>query len=175
LETPLLKSSLQTTRGDFARGFVEGAIVVGLNHAMSHVMSHGGDTRPDVDGKLTFREARYWYRNGNGESLIIDINSLDLRKVSTSDFSKIGDFKSFNLDGKYFSSSNNALVYGNITLEYLGNNQVRVKPGYDIYDFDIKPWSSKTFIRNVATMAGNLVNGSGQGYIIWIPGKATLK
>ncbi|MEM8939542.1 MAG: hypothetical protein AAGC64_09380 [Bacteroidota bacterium] len=28
---------------------------------------------------------------------------------------------------------------------------------FDIYDFDSQPWSSQTFIRNVATMGANAI------------------
>jgi hypothetical protein len=134
----------------------------------------GGNNSPDADGRLTFSEARNWWRNGEGESLMVSIKSIDLSKIHVSDFGS-KKIKSFNLAGRYKSSLNDALVYGSITLEYLGDNQVMVRNLHDIYDFDIKPWTSETALRNLLTIGGNIVNGSGNPYIIWIYGKTTIE
>jgi hypothetical protein len=131
-------------------------------------------TRPDSDGKLTFIEARNWWRNGKGESLMINIKSIDLSKIHVSDFGT-KKIKSFNLLDKFMSNLNDGLVYGNIQLEYLGNNEVMVYNLHDIYDFDVKTWTSKTWIRNIETIGGNIVNGKGEPYIIWIYGKTKIR
>jgi hypothetical protein len=147
----------------------------GPYHASPPENDPDGGVRPDADGRLIFSEARSWYMNGNGQSLLININSIDLSKVSVSDFDRVGQYKQFNLAGDYYSNLNDALVYGTLTLEYLGNNNVMVRNAHDIYDFDIKTWSSDTWIRNVLTMGAMVINGDGNPYIIWIYGQTTLK
>ena len=130
--------------------------------------------RPDNDGKLTFYEARDWWRNGDGQSLMIDINSLDLSNVHLSDFNN--DILNINFAGNDFNITNinDALVYGNIQLKHIGNGYVVESSCHDIYDFNMIPWSKDTFIRNVLTIVGRIVNGSGTPYIIWIYGKAKV-
>lgn len=55
---------------------------------------------------------------------------------------------------------NEGLVYGNLILQYLGNNSVIVSP--DIYNFDIKHWNSLGMdIRNIETIIGLQVAGQG--------------
>jgi len=145
------------------------------NTEVRYVSNGSQSDRPDSDGKLTFSEARDWWRNGKGESLMVSINSIDLSKIHVSDFGT-NTIKSFNLlDKKYMSSLNDGLVYGNIVLEYLGNNKVMVYNLHDIYDFDIKSWSAETWKRNVETIGGNIINGVGVPYIIWIYGKTKIK
>ncbi len=131
---------------------------------------------------LTFSEARDWWLNGNGQSLYVDLNKLDLSGIKASDFDKgIGSVKTFNLLGKYRSNTVDGLVYGNIELKLIDENTVQVyrRQSYglpiDVYNFDIKSWSTGTFFRNMETFGGWIVNGgSGTPYIIWMHGQAKI-
>ena len=62
-------------------------------------------------------QARDWWRNGDGQSLMIDINSLNLSNVHLSDFNN--NVLNINFAGKDFNITNinDALVYGNIQLK----------------------------------------------------------
>ncbi|MEM0942160.1 MAG: hypothetical protein AAGI25_20570, partial [Bacteroidota bacterium] len=134
-----------------------------------------GTGRPDEDGYITFWEARDHYRNGGGTSLYADLGGLDLSKISANDFPEgIGSSNVFNLDQKYFANANDAAVFGSISLRLVDQNTVVAMRAFDIYDFDIKPWSSQTFIRNVATMGANAIHGSGQSFVIWIYGQGKI-
>jgi RHS repeat-associated protein len=167
--TGIKSGNFVTTNNGFA------AVLAANSEAVAWDQGIGrGNNSPDADGRLTFNEARNWWRNGEGESLMVSIKSIDLGKIHVSDFGS-KKIKSFNLAGSYKSSLNDALVYGSITLEYLGKNQVMVRNLHDIYDFDIKPWTSETALRNLLTIGGNIVNGSGNPYIIWIYGKTTIE
>lgn len=189
--------SSELSGGEFWRGAAIGGIVAGANHVahrvgasaeekvrekrqQQHRRAQGidifqGTGRPDEDGYITFLEARDWYRNGGGKSLYADLAGLDLSKISASDFPEgIGSSKVFNLDQKYFANKNDAAVYGSISLRLTSQNTVVATSAFDIYDFDIKPWSSQTFIRNVATMGANAIHGSGQSFVIWIYGQGKI-
>lgn len=148
----------------------------------STAQSNWWNGRPDSDGYLTFLEARDWWLNGNGQSLHVYLNKLDLSSIKASDFDKgIGSVKSFNLLCAYRSNSNEGLVYGNIELKLINSNTVQVyrRESYglpmDVYDFDSKTWSTGTFLRNLQTFGGWVVNGgSGTPYIIWIYGQSKI-
>lgn len=45
---------------------------------------------------------------------------------------------------------------------------------HDIYDFNMLPWSKETIMRNIEAKIGNIVNGSGSPYMIWIYGKTKV-
>jgi len=78
---------------------------------------------------------------------------------------------SFDIAGRYAKHR----VLDFCTLRGTGDNQVIVRNFHDIYYFDIKPWTSETAKRNLLTIAGSAINGSGTPYIIWIYGKTTIK
>jgi len=129
--------------------------------------------RPDFDGYLTLKEANYWYRNGNGQSLTVDLNKIDLSGIHTEDFPDgVGSTKSFNLlihSGSY----NDGMVYGNITLKLYPNNMVRAFP--DVYDFDMHPWINPlNWPRNVETIFGSWLAGDGNPYTINFRGSAYI-
>ena len=142
----------------------------------------GGSGRPDDDRYLTFGEAWDWYRNGNGQSLHVDLNKLDLSGIKASDFPKgVGSVKAFNLLGGHRSNTNEGLVYGNVELKLINDNTVEVyrRDSYglpiDVYDFDMKDWNSRTFKRNVETFGGWVVHGgSGTPFIIWMYGQGKI-
>jgi hypothetical protein len=127
--------------------------------------------RPDDDGYLTLSEANYWYRYGNGQPLYVDLSKINLSGISTRDFSGIGASKSFDLfSPRYFRNLNDALVYGSITLTLKKGNVVTATFGYDIYNFDIKPWRFSTLKRNIFTIIGSLYAGFGKPYKIYFYG-----
>lgn len=129
---------------------------------MSFVSTVNREIKPDIDGYITFQEANEWYRRGNGKPLYADLSKINLSKISAREFSIIEDYKVFNLlSPKYLSSLNDALVYGNITLTLNESNFVTATYGYDIYNFDIKPWKISTFFRNIEAIVGKLYAGKG--------------
>ena len=120
--------------------------------------------RVDYDGSISHSDANYWYRNGGGENLYADFSKLDLSGLYSMGDSMVGNKMVFNLLHTS-ASANDALVYGNITVEFLKGN--RVKADYDIYDFDKQSnGSPKTTIRNIETTIGEFVAGKGQGFKI---------
>ena len=63
------------------------------------------------------------------------------------------------------------LVYGSITVEYLGNNSFRILP--DMYDFDIHAnsfFSWGTIKRNIETIGAGILHGSGTPFKIIFTG-----
>ncbi len=68
-----------------------------------------------------------------------DINKLNLSKVRASDFpGGVGSRIAVNLASiRFYTNKDQALVYGNITLELMENNTVFV-PFQDKYDFDLR-------------------------------------
>lgn len=136
------------------------------------------EDRPDYDGKLTLEEANKWYREGNGEPLLVNSATIDISSLSMDDFSEgVGSsiVNNFGLS----SDVETGVIYGSVkvTLENkegevtLGNN------GYlDTYDFDQKKNdSAKTFIRNVLTKAGEIVAGKGTAYNIFTYGNNKIE
>jgi RHS repeat-associated protein len=116
---------------------------------------------------LTLSEANRHWREGNGAPLIIDIGTLDLSNVS-----ELAPSGQVNFYGNNFSSVNDAVVYGTVTLEAGQNNTVT--GGFDYYNFDLKDWSTKTFVRNIATIAGQIIAGPGTPFPIKFTGTAPL-
>ncbi|URA10614.1 hypothetical protein [Thermospira aquatica] len=140
------------------------------------------DWRPDEDGKLTLREAFYWFKNGKGEKLEVDIKSLNLDRVKLSDFNKEGKAE-IHLESHPWWGLDQALVYGTITLELVGSNQYKVRP--DKYDFEMhnilngKGWDEmmRVLMRNVATAGALLIHTpffGGKSYYINFNGTNTI-
>ncbi|HEU4496920.1 MAG TPA: hypothetical protein VFR70_07705 [Flavobacterium sp.] len=152
------------TGGNFWQGAATGLTVSLLNHAM-HEMGNDGDP-PVKKGKLTFSEAKILYNFGNGLPVEVDLSTLDLSKVSMTDFGE-NNLAYIQLDGKHYSNTDDALVHGTITLERIGKtNEVRVAYNSKLngrggmYDFEMHKWSSarSIFMRNPATAAGFIIN-----------------
>ena len=116
---------------------------------------------------LTLSEANRHWSEGGGSSLIVDVGTLDLSNVS-----KLPPSGQVNLAGNNFSSVNDALVYGTVTLVQGPDNTV--SGGRDRYNFDIKPWSTQTIARNIETIIGGIYAGPGTPYNIEFTGTATL-
>lgn len=150
--------------GKFSNGAVSGAFV--------HMFNAEG-----VLKKLTFSEAREHYIENSGKQLSVLASSVDLSKVNRNIFSGIGDTQPIQLffNGDEYSSLNDALTYGSITLVYAGQNKVGIFPDY--YDFDMQSWSTSAF-RNLGTIGGRILNmdpmGMGKGYGINFVGTATI-
>jgi hypothetical protein len=133
-------------------------------------MEEGGSNAQG--GGVTFEQAKLWYQFGGGTRMDVDLNSIDLRKVRMSDFNSKG-LATVRLDGKHFSSLNDALVHGTITLQRIGNtNQARVALNSDpttpqingqpagMYNFTMHTWGEPiSWIRNPVTFMGGIING----------------
>ena len=129
--------------------------------------------RPDWDGYITLSEANFWYRNGNGAPLYVDINQIDFSGIVSLGDDYIGQVKTFNLL-QCSASNNDGLVYGNITLKRYPNHSIRAYS--DKYDFDMKSWYNPlNWIRNVQTLIGSSDAGKGTPFSIHIYGSTTLK
>ena len=118
-------------------------------------------------GRLSLSKANKHWREGCGAPLFVDISTLDLSYVT-----KLPPSGQVNFAGKNFSSINDALVYGTVTLFPGPNNTVI--GGFDYYNFDLKPWSAETFVRNIETILGRLYAGPGTPYQIIFTGSAPL-
>jgi len=120
------------------------------------------------DGKITVSEANNWYRNGNGQAITVDASKIDLNAVNTN-----GWVKGNTYGVQTLLNSEQGRVLGNITVEYLGNNQVRILS--DTYNFEQHGsyWSSP--IRNPANTLGRWVAGEGKEFQINFKGVNTIK
>lgn len=71
-------------------------------------------------------------------------------------------------------SINDALVYGQIKLKRYPNHSIRAYA--DIYNFDMKSWKNPmNWGRNLETIVGKWVAGTGSGYEINIYGSKEIK
>ena len=129
-----------------------------------------GNLRPDKDGFITLSEANCWYRNGNGETLYADLSKIDLQSIDVSDFNQNENYSYFNIQ---LYDLDAGLVYGNIGLQY--HEDGYVTSTQDIYDFEMREWNSWTNVaRNIATLFGSAVAGSGQEYKIILYGTGKI-
>ncbi len=130
-------------------------------------------SRPDWDGYLTLDEANDWYRNGNGQALYTDLSKIDLSNLYSKGEKYVNEVKVINLF-RASNSTNDALVYGQITLKRYPNHQVRAYS--DEYNFEThNPWNPLNWPRNIQTRIGRYYAGEGQKYDININGSKTLK
>jgi hypothetical protein len=139
------------TGGKFANGAALGAFRYMFNDAMEHGKK--------VLDKLTFEKAKEFYTHGNGEDVFVKASSLNLSKVKIDSNIKIGDILGVQLffHGAEYTNMNDALVYGGITLIYVGANKVAILP--DTYDFEMHDWSSfGEGFRNITTYGARAVN-----------------
>jgi RHS repeat-associated protein len=123
-------------------------------------------------GGLSWSQAKAHYQFGGGTPVNVDLSSIDLSRVSLSDFNSRG-LATIRLDTKHFSSTNDALVHGTITLQLTGANTAKIalNSGRDfpqlkgqpagMYNFEMQSWGSAVnWIRNPATFLGGLINGT---------------
>jgi len=159
----------------FAWGVSTGSITLiarSIHDFLRRPLSAG---RPDADGYLTWREANDWHRNGNGMPVYVDLSKINLKGISPADFgNKIGKKDHFNLLFGKSHSFNDGLVYGTITLRYLGNGKVEAVKN-DTYNFDPKPWDGiGSVVRNIETIIGKWNVEVGQGFKIHFRGQGTI-
>jgi len=136
-------------------------------------LRYGSGRRPDDDRRLNWFETSQWWKKGQGKELNINLSTLDLSAISKTDFYENGVLKStkpFNLAWpEYYSSMNDALIYGNITLTLGSGSTVTASP--DKYDFDWHSGTSlKTMVRNVETVGGLILHGPGEPFTINLHG-----
>lgn len=123
---------------------------------------------PDRDGYLTLGEAKWQWQNGRGTTIYVDLNRLDLSAVSVADFPMgPGSLIPFR------TSMPDFVVYGTITLQ-LDPASKSVSARNDTYNFDIKPWSSDTFTRNISTIGGRFYVGPGTPFNIEFRGNVLV-
>lgn len=159
---------------NFWVGAGQGLMVTTFNY-LAHQIKYNGDSWDlDGDGRISLDEANNWYRKGGGKPITLDASKIDLNSVDTSKWQKGGRYGVQTL-----FNSKEGRVLGNITVEYLGNNQVKILT--DTYNFEMhgnplsvrtKPW---TMIRNTATFLGLMRAESGMQYKINFSGVNTIK
>jgi len=109
-----------------------------LNTTSNFTYTNHAFTFSDVasSGGLTWSEAKAHYQFGEGTPVHVQLSSLDLSKVSMADFNERG-LATIRLDTRHFSSTNDALVHGSITLQLIpGTNQAKIalNSGRDSFD-----------------------------------------
>lgn len=139
-------------------------------------------TNADVngDGKVALIELEYWYRNGGGKEIYIDASSLSMEGVDPNLFKGMTVGQSKVIDLFFSDFWGEGSLYGKLEFIYQGGNKVSIVP--NMYNFDVganvgHPWfnSVSGFVRNVGTVLGNIVAGSGTEFMINFKGYATLK
>ena len=162
--------------GKFANGAITSAFSMMFNDMMhpknSTEYRQALKEEIEKDGKLTIFESMEWWAIGNGETLEIDVNSLDLDFIDVTGM-KPGHVWTQSLEpgGKHQWG-----VFGNVTIGYLGNNEIVVFPDY--YDFDIKPNPNNDpdiSRRNRWTKIDKAIHGDGVPFHIVFKGKYKLK
>lgn len=176
------------TGGEFLQGAIQGFLIGAFNHSQyekfdptgnrsvykareRYKIKHDSKYRKKIiseiekDGILTFDEAYYWYTYGDGSKIQVDASKLNLGRIDITG-RNIGDkwpVQTLTFSGDYSVG----LVYGNIIVEYKGNNKFYVRP--DAYDFDIHTdrfWTWDTIKRNIETIGAKLLHGPGTPFDI---------
>lgn len=119
----------------------------------------------EKDGKLSFKEAFYWYQYGDGSTIHVDASKLDLGSINVAG-KKVGEqwvIPTLSLSKDY----NVGLVYGRLKVEFMGSNSFRIL--HDEYNFDIQfkgffKWS--ILKRNFETIGASILHGTGTPFII---------
>jgi len=158
------------TGGNFWQGAATGLVVSGLNHLAHEINQKNPIKQPwdtNGDGKISLSEANEWYRNGGGKPISVDASKVDLNFVDTKDWVK---GKTYGVQTLF--SSKQGRVLGNVTVEYLGNNQVKILS--DTYNFEQHGSYLSSPIRNPANTIGRWVAGEGIAYKINFTGFNTI-
>ncbi|MBO4719364.1 MAG: VCBS repeat-containing protein [Prevotella sp.] len=162
--------------GKFANGAITSAFSIMFNDMIhpKNITEYRRLRKKEIekDGKLSFYEAQEWWAIGNGETLEIDVNSLNL------DFLDVSNMKPGFIWGQSLEPGGKHQwgVFGNVTIGYLGNNEVVVFPDY--YDFNIIPNPNNDpdiTRRNRWTKIDKVIHGNGNPYKIVFKGKYKLK
>lgn len=129
---------------------------------------------------FTFEDAIHHYSFGEGESVTVNLNSLNFDGVTVERFlnskrrhqghpSITVNFLGNDYKG---DRKEQGLIYGNITLVYIGNNTIMALP--DQYNFEMHKGNLMSK-RNVLTFMGSLYNGYGIPYYINFQGTTKIK
>jgi len=148
-------------------------VVSGLNHLAHKINNYYDQEKPNHwdtndDGKISLSEANEWYRNGDGKSITLEASKVDLNFIDTKDWVKGSVYTVQTL-----FRSEQGRVLGNIRVEYLGNNQVRILS--DTYNFEQHGSYLSSPIRNPANTVGRWVAGEGNQFKINFSGINTIK
>ncbi len=164
------------TGGEFLQGAMNGMQIAILNHSM-HDGDNDGDKKRsqqklkkeiEKDGILTFKEARRWFREGDGSAITVDADKVDL------DFLDVNKLQiDTPVSIQTWLGGSQGFVYGGITIVYKGNNQIQISP--DKYDFEMHPWDSfKESMRNIETLIARPIHGKGTSFPIYFKGLNTI-
>lgn len=121
----------------------------------------------DGDGRISLSEANNWYKNGKGQAITVDASLVDLNFVDTKDWI-IGE--KYGVQTLFKSAQGRVL--GNIEVEYLGNNQVKIFT--DTYNFEQHGKYLSSPVRNPANSIGRWLAGEGVEYEINFKGINTI-
>ena len=165
------------TGGEFLQGAMNGMQIAILNHSM-HDGDNDGDKKRsqqklkkeiEKDGILTFKEARRWFREGDGSAITVDTDKIDLNFLDVSTLTE-GEKKPVQT---WSGGIGQGLVYGGITVEYKGNNRVYIYT--DRYDFEMHSWNSfQKVARNIETLIARPIHGNGKSFQIIFRGLNTI-
>lgn len=125
----------------------------------------------ESDGKMDLGEARVWWKVGKGETINVDISSLQISGVSAKDF---GSNSSMALSTENHCPLEVFVVYGDVTAIREGNYMTIKSDTYN-FNLEIKDLTERTFKRNVLTLADKVFHNIGNEFKIHINGKQRLK
>jgi hypothetical protein len=116
---------------------------------------------------LTWGEATWQWRYGNGKPITVDLNKLDLSGIHPEDFSGPGAEK------HYTFSNKDMYVHGEITL--VMNKDGTVSAKIDTYNFDRKLPYTNYLKRNLMNEADIIMSGPGKPFTINFNGSVKLQ
>ena len=128
---------------------------------------------------FSFEDAIFHYNYGKGEPVTVNLSTLNFDDITVERFLKskrrYQDHPSITVNflGSDYKGyrKEQGLIYGNITLVYIGNNTIMALP--DQYNFEMH--GSKISMRNILTAMGGIFNGYGTPYHIYFQGTAKIK
>jgi len=129
---------------------------------------------------FTFEDAIYHYNFGEGEPITVNLNSLNFDDITVERFLKSEKryqdspllVVNFLGDDQKKGRTQQGLIYGSITLVYIGHNKIMALPD----ECNFKQHRGKTFTRrNILTFLGSLYNGRGTSYFIFFKGTAKIE
>ena len=128
---------------------------------------------------FTFEDAIYHYNFGKGESVTVNLNTLNFDGITVERFLKSKQFHEgypkivVNFLGSDYKGlrKEQGLIYGNITLVYIGDNKIMALT--DQYNFEMH--KAEITKRNILTFMGSMYNGAGTPYYINFQGTAIIK
>jgi len=120
--------------------------------------------QPQGGGDVNILSAYWHYKFGGGTDYYVDISKVDWTMLSEKDFpGGVGSIRNINIFNIKPLSTTGA-VFGDIRLQYLGNNQIKVaetnvngEPYFDTYNYNIR-WNE---VMNGENLKRNIVTGFG--------------